>query len=404
MSLPNYSPCMTLEENSAEEELISSYFKQGYSNQEIIEFLKLHGIFLSLSTLKRRMQVLKLARREAKMEYVVSDDDLKRAIEQEIAGSGCFIGYRKMWARLRKRGVLVKRDRVMIFLKELDPEGVESRKRKRLRRRVYHAKGPNFIWHIDGHDKLKPYGFSVHACIDGFSRRLIWLEIGPTNKNPDVIAKYYLDSIKQVGGVPRKVRSDDGTENCLIEAIHTCLRSDHSDDDAGLGCFAIGRSTSNQRIEAYWSHLVKDGPGWWMILFKDLVDLGLLNTSDQVHIECIRFCFMEILRKELHEVSQLWNEHIISSSKFGNSSGPRGKPDCMYFLPHLYSTDDYKVPIDPCEADEFIDDSAMSVQDFSDDFAEFASIVMDELQLQKPNNAREGLNLYIHLIKEAEKL
>ena len=72
--------------------------------------------------------------------------------------------------------------------------------------------------------------------------------------------------------------------------------------------------------------------------------------------------------------------------------------------PHLYSTDDYKVPIDPCEADEFVDDSAMSVQDFSDDFAEFASIVMDELQLQKPNNAREGLNLYIHLIKEAEKL
>ena len=133
MSLPNYSPCMTLEENSAEEELISSYFKQGYSNQEIIEFLKLHGIFLSLSTLKRRMQVLKLARREAKMKYVVSDDDLKRAIEQEIAGSVCFIGYRKMWARLRKRGVLVKRDRVMIFLKELDPEGVESGKRKRLR-------------------------------------------------------------------------------------------------------------------------------------------------------------------------------------------------------------------------------------------------------------------------------
>ena len=239
--------------------------------------------------------------------------------------------------------IFVKRARVMRFLKELDPEGVESRKKKRLRRRLYHAKGPNFIWHIDGHDKLKPYRFSIHACIYGFSRRLIWLEIGPTNKKPDVIAKYYLDAVKQVGGVPWEIRSDDGTENCLIEAIHMCLGAEHSDEHVGLGSFTIGRSTAtgNQRIEAYWSHLVKDGPGWWMNFFKDMVDFGLLDTSDPVHIECIRFCFMEILRNELHEVSQLWNQHVIASSKFGNSSGQRGRPDCIYFLPHLYSTDDY---------------------------------------------------------------
>ena len=85
----------------------------------------------------------------------------------------------------------------MRCLRELDPDGVESRRKKRLCRRVYHSKGPNFIWHIDGHDKLKPYGFSVHGCIDGFSRRLIWLEVGPTNKNPEVIAKYYLEAVKQ---------------------------------------------------------------------------------------------------------------------------------------------------------------------------------------------------------------
>ena len=169
--------------------------------------------------------------------------------------------------------IFVKRARVMRFLKELDPEGVESRKKKRLRRRLYHAKGPNFVWYIDGHDKLKPYGFSIPPCIDGFSRRLIWLEIGPTNKKPDVIAKYYLDAVKQAGGVPRKIRSDDGTENCLIEAIHMCLRAEHSDEHTGLGSFTIGRSTANQRIEAYWSHLVKDGPGWWMNFFKDMLTI-----------------------------------------------------------------------------------------------------------------------------------
>ena len=92
-----------------------------------------------------------------------------------------------MWARIRKRGIIVKRARVMTLLKELDPDGVETRRKKRLRRRAYHTKGPHFTWHIDGLDNLKPFGFSVHSCVDGFSRRLLWLKVGPTNKNPEVI-------------------------------------------------------------------------------------------------------------------------------------------------------------------------------------------------------------------------
>jgi hypothetical protein len=58
------------------------------------------------------------------------------------------------------------------------------------------------------------------------------------------------------------MRSDDGTENSVIEAIHTCLMAFHDDTNNGMGSFIIGRSTSNQRIEAFWSHLIKDGPGW----------------------------------------------------------------------------------------------------------------------------------------------
>ena len=241
------------------------------------------------------------------------------------------MGYRKMWTRFKQKGIFVKRERVMHILRSLDPVGVECRKRKRLRRRAYRTKGPNSVWHIDGHDKLKPFGFSIHACIDGFSRRLIWLEVGPTNKDPEVIAKMYIDAVKQIIGLPRKIRSDDGTENCLVGPIYTCLRSSSGDPAGALESFAIGRSTSNQRIEAYWSHLVQDGPGWWINFFKDLGDLGNFDDSDPAHVECIRFCFMHIIRKELDQVAELWNQNIISSSKFGNSSGPRGKPDLCTF-------------------------------------------------------------------------
>ena len=102
---------------------------------------------------------------------------------------------------------------------------MKSRTKKRLRRRAYSSKGPNFIWHIDDHDKLKPFGFSIHGCIlDGFSRRLIWLEVRATNKNPELIGRYYLDVVRQIGGVPKKMRSDDGTENSIFEALQVYFR------------------------------------------------------------------------------------------------------------------------------------------------------------------------------------
>ncbi len=30
-----------------------------------------------------------------------------------------------------------------------------------------YSQGPNHVWHIDGYDKLKPFGFPIHGCVDG---------------------------------------------------------------------------------------------------------------------------------------------------------------------------------------------------------------------------------------------
>lgn len=59
------------------------------------------------------------------------------------------------------------------------------------------------------------------------------------------------------------------------------------------------------------------------MFFKDSSDLGLFNGSDPVHQECIRFCFTQILRDELQQVAEMWNQ-LTASSKFENSRGPRG--------------------------------------------------------------------------------
>ena len=42
------------------------------------------------------------------------------------------------------------------IVKEPDPtDSVKLRKHRRLHRRRYVVNSPNFVWHLDGHDKLK---------------------------------------------------------------------------------------------------------------------------------------------------------------------------------------------------------------------------------------------------------
>ena len=90
---------------------------------------------------------------------------------------------------------------VELLLRELDPDGCQLRKRHKWKRRQYYNPGPNAVWHADGYDKLKPYSFPVHGCIDGWSRKLLWLVVTRSNNSPDNIGSYFLDAVKTCGGV-----------------------------------------------------------------------------------------------------------------------------------------------------------------------------------------------------------
>lgn len=75
------------------------------------------------------------------------------------------------------------------------------------------------MWHIDSYDKLKPFGFCIHGCIAGFSRRIIRLEVGSTNNDSRVEAKYFLNCIRQIRGTAAIHRADYGTENVLLSNV-----------------------------------------------------------------------------------------------------------------------------------------------------------------------------------------
>ena len=88
-----------------------------------------------------------------------------------------------MWRLLvNDHDIRIPRDMVLQMMRIIDPEGVRQRKAHMLVRHRYYAQGPNYVWHVDGYDKLKPYGFCFNgAIIDGYSRQILWLEVSNSN-------------------------------------------------------------------------------------------------------------------------------------------------------------------------------------------------------------------------------
>ena len=174
------------------------------------------------------------------------------------------IGYRQMTEIISlKYGVNISKEHVRKALVDIDPEGVSMRKKKTIKRRTYETNGPFDVFHIDGNDKLKRFGFAIHGCIDGFSRKLIWLFVSTTNNDPLVVANFYLKAITNLGRTPNTLRMDLGTENVYCEELQVFFTKNSNS-------FLYAASTRNQRIEAFWSQIKKFNLSWW-IDFSNLI-------------------------------------------------------------------------------------------------------------------------------------
>lgn len=361
------------------DDYVRYYYSFLYTTQEIIGFLLFaHNVIVSPSTIERVKRRLGLRRRDRR----TSIDNVLQTITQLHSNGYNNLGYRAMWRLLTTRlDMSVTQDTVRLCLRALDEEGVTQRQRHRLHRRAYVNNGPNYLVHVDGYDKLKPYGIAIHGAIDGYSRKILWLKAGPSNNNPRYIARFYLNMIKDRQCIPRLIRSDAGTENVILKDLQTSLRFFHNDEMSGVKSFLVGRSSGNQRIERLWRDVSEHVTHFWKNTFLELINLGFLHTANALHIECARFCFLPLIQEQLLVFMDIWNSHRIRQQR-REVVAPAGIPNVLYYQPELYNAVDCSLPL-PCSldmitqlAEEYSDE--WPVRGCSDEFCELIEFATNE--------------------------
>ncbi|KAF2752358.1 hypothetical protein EJ05DRAFT_96911 [Pseudovirgaria hyperparasitica] len=110
---------------------------------------------------------------------------------------------------------------------------------------------------MDGYHKLSLYGIKIYACIDVYSRYIIWAYVGISSAIAVSYLFQFLETLRIRGIQPRFVRSDRGGETTRMANIQWNLRQVDDPEIPLNQCWMFGTSTSNQRIKAWWAQLSK---------------------------------------------------------------------------------------------------------------------------------------------------
>lgn len=232
---------------------LSSFILQRLQRAEILDYMQRDYSHYnwSLRTLDRRLRFFDIYYTDR----TVTVGEARLAVREELNGPGCLLGYRAMQLKLRqKHGLKIPRDRVYDIMYDEDKALLEARRpgsKKKKKKINFITKGSDWVYSLDGHDKLMGYQNStfplaIYGCLDTSSRKIIFLRVWNTNSKPEIVGRWYLEYIFESRKIPNFLRLDKGTETNTMAVMHCYLRKDHTDLIDATDSVIYGPSTSNQ--------------------------------------------------------------------------------------------------------------------------------------------------------------
>nr|CAB3263195.1 uncharacterized protein LOC104266093 [Phallusia mammillata] len=193
----------------------------------------------------------------------VTKSDVEKAVDKELLGPGCLLGYRAMHRKVRcTYNLKVPRHLVYKVMQDLDPNGLAHRNVQHKKKRDKHpfvSDGPLWVVSLDGHDKLCGYQnytfpLGIYGCMDTFSRKIMFLFVTQSNSSPLVIGKKYLEFLCETLLLPVHLRLDRGTETGKMASIHSYLIQHIGYYTDATDSILYGPSNTN-KIERWWRDL-----------------------------------------------------------------------------------------------------------------------------------------------------
>ncbi|KIK80942.1 hypothetical protein PAXRUDRAFT_157290 [Paxillus rubicundulus Ve08.2h10] len=182
-----------------------------------------------------------------------------------------------------KRNLSVARCVVCGYFAMFKPGLIQQWKASRLQWQCFWAAGVNYIWAVDQHNKWLHFGLTLHTSIEPFSGSIHWMRLWHTNRNPQLILSYDMDTVRQFGFMPLVTQSDPCTENFGIANTQTILWQMH---DPALSGFVQHQWMCKKNImpEIAWSQLHHHFTPRFKALLEQGVEAGWYDINNTLQL------------------------------------------------------------------------------------------------------------------------